>query len=195
MLDLDHHDFAKFLMSKDRKFLEDTDRIIEQISLEKGITVADLGCGPGYYSLAFSKAVGDGGIIYAVDRSEAMIQNLRENLKDAGQEKMAEVRAINADVIATGIPSAVVDLTLFASLLHDIEDKNSFFEEIKRISKADARFVDIDWHKRETEHGPPVNIRLSENESRKILQENGFLIVHSLNVGPSHYGFVCKLKK
>ena len=123
-----------------------------------------------------------------------MLRYLKTNLGSSNLEKnLAKIRIIEADVSSTDIPDQSVDLVIFANILHDLKDKKSFFNEIRRIAKQTARIVDIDWHKRETENmGPPLERRLSENESRLIIRENGFVIVYALNPGPHHYGFVCQ---
>ena len=75
---------------------------------------------------------------------------------------------MNSDVSHTGIPKRSVDLVLFANLLHEVEDRKAFFQEVRRISKPTAYIVDVDWKKIKTEHGPPLKERLSEDEAKKF---------------------------
>ncbi|MDA4131174.1 MAG: class I SAM-dependent methyltransferase, partial [Thaumarchaeota archaeon] len=139
-------------------------------------------------------AIGRSAKIYAVDASPTMLKNLVQNLRSSiPDEIFKKVLMINADVNKTTIPDGDVGLVLFAQILHDIEDQKGFFDEIKRIANLECRFVNIDWHKTETAGmGPPLEIRLSENESRQILKQNGLRVVRALNAGPYHYGLVCK---
>ena len=181
-------------MSSDRKSWQDVEHILNQLSLSGGATVADLACGPGYFTIPLSKRVGTSGTVYAVDRNEVMIRNLKSNLADSAPATKQNVRVIQSDVCSTSIPANSVDFVIFANVMHDIENKKSFFDEVRKISKSDARIIDIDWHKRETQVGPPLEIRLSENEARKILKENGLIVSHAIDAGPYHYGFVCKLR-
>ena len=179
-------------MEDSRREWQDPGDIVKQIGVGAGNRVADIGCGPGYFTLALSEAVGPSGEIYAVDADPIMVDELKHNL--SRWNLLNNVRCVTADAYTTGIPSKTTDIVLFANILHDIEDKSRFFEEIKRISTQTARFVDIDWHKRSTiEMGPPVGIRLSEAESRDLLRAAGFRIVHALDAGPYHYGLVAKL--
>ena len=181
-------------MSKDRKSWQDVDNILEQIQIKKGMSVADLACGPGYFTIPLSKSVGNYGVVYAVDRNEVMIRNLKQNLDSYAPDTKQNVAIIQTDVCSTTIPKHACDLMIFANVLHDIEDTTVFFNEVKRMAKSDARIVNIDWQKRETELGPPLEKKLSENEARCLLMANGFLISHSVNAGPYHYGLVCKIK-
>jgi ubiquinone/menaquinone biosynthesis C-methylase UbiE len=52
--------------------------------VSEGQTVADLGCGPGYYTLALAERVGPEGRIYAVDSDEKAIRALEKKVDEHG---------------------------------------------------------------------------------------------------------------
>ena len=191
---MDSDDFAKLLMADDRQQWQNPDEILEQIGVAEASIAADLGCGPGFFTIPLARSVGSLGKVYAVDSDPVMLRYLKTNMESSiSEQELAKVKIIEADVCNTNIPDRSVDLIIFANILHDLKDAKSLFGELRRISKQTARIVDIDWHKRNTDDlGPPLNKRLSENESRMIIRENGFVIVHALNPGPHHYGFVCQ---
>lgn len=155
------------------------------------MTVAALGCGPRFFSIPLSSIVGREGTVYAVDASPEMLERLRESLESGEQKRAA--RIMEADVSRTAIPTSSVDVAFFAKLLHDIEDKVAFFKEVRRICKPDGSAVDIDWKKTLTEYGPPLEIRLTEEESRHLLSDNSFKVVKRVDAGPHHYGLVSRL--
>jgi ubiquinone/menaquinone biosynthesis C-methylase UbiE len=134
---------------------------------------------------------GEKGLVYAVDSSQAMLDGLKENIaKSEVNPKI--IRTVNRDACHTGIPKKSVDLVLFANLLHEVEDKEAFFQEVRRISKPTAYIVDVDWKKIQTEHGPPMKERLSEDEAKRALSENGFSVIKQIDIGPYHYELICK---
>lgn len=184
-------EFASMLLSKERKKWQDPLRICREIGVKKGMVVADLGCGPGFFTLPIASLVGPDGIVYAVDSNPVMLDILHKRIKKSWKYGKA-IHLINADVSNTGIKSGSVDLALFVNLLHDIEDKRAFLAEVKRICKTNANVVDIDWKKTKKDIGPPLKIRLSKQQSENIMIRNGFKILRSINAGPYHYGFVCK---
>ncbi|MDG6995995.1 MAG: class I SAM-dependent methyltransferase [Nitrososphaerota archaeon] len=181
-------------MAKERKSWQDVDDILEQLLLKQGMVVADLACGPGYFTIPLSKWVGKFGRVYAVDRSDVMLRNLKQNLASSAGETIENVEIMQSDVCSTPIPDRSCDYVIFANVFHDIEDKNSFLNEVKRIAKPESKIVNIDWHKRATEAGPPLELRLSEDKARKMLRSNGLMISYSIDAGPYHYGLVCKVK-
>jgi ubiquinone/menaquinone biosynthesis C-methylase UbiE len=103
------------------------------------------------------------------------------------------IQIITSDVCHKGIPKNSVDVAFFANMLHDLENRNAFFQEIKRICKPTALVVDLDWKKVQTEFGPPLRIRLTEEASKRILSENGFTVIKLIDAGPYHYELICNL--
>ncbi len=186
---MEEHEFAKSLLAHERREWQDPEKIISQINVKKDMTVADLACGPGFFVIPLAKAVGRGGKIYAVDRSQVMLEYLRSSLHRSKTDPNI-VKIIEADVSRTPIPSASCDVVLFANILHDIDDPNAFLEEVKRISKANATITDIDWRNIDNGFGPPLEIRMSEKKAKRILVESGLKFVKNIDPGPHHYGMV-----
>jgi ubiquinone/menaquinone biosynthesis C-methylase UbiE len=193
---LDSDDFAKLLMAANRREWQNPDEILDQMKIAAGMCAADLGCGPGYFTIPLSKKIGKNGLVFAVDEDPAMLRHLDVNLKIVPAEsELAPIKEIESSVYVTSIPEKSCDLILFANVLHDLSDRQRFFAEMDRLLKKGAMAVDIDWHKMETNGmGPPLEWRLSENDSRRIILDNGFRIVYALNAGPYHYGFAIKRK-
>jgi ubiquinone/menaquinone biosynthesis C-methylase UbiE len=182
---------ARFLESDERRRWENPTKIIKATGVKRGMTVADLACGPGFFTIPLATLVGEEGLVYAVDSSPTMLSRLRTNLEGSTAPRGA-IRVVHADVAGTGIRASSVDFVFFANVLHDIVDKRAFFEEVKRISKPISIIADIDWKKTKTRHGPPLEIRLSAAESKKLLTDGGFAIVKSFEAGPHHYGLLCR---
>ena len=174
---MEHHiDRVKFLMSKERKQQHDPETILNEAGVTKGMTIADLGSGPGFFTIPMAQMTGEKGLVYAVDSNQTMLNGLKENIAKSGVNPKV-IKIVKNDVCHTGIPNESVDLVLFANVLHEVADRKAFFQEVKRISKITALIVDVDWKKIQTEHGPPLESRLSEDEANQILSESGFTVV------------------
>ncbi|MGA2664701.1 MAG: class I SAM-dependent methyltransferase [Nitrososphaerales archaeon] len=186
-------DLARRLLSESRRRWQDPVRLAGEMGAAEGMTVADLGCGPGFFTLPLASLVGARGLVYAVDSDPAMLRHLREGVGKADPEVGRRIRVVEADVSRTGIATSSVDLTLLSIVLHDIEDKVALFREVGRTSRPGALVVDIDWRKVRSETGPPVEIRLSREESERLLEGGGFRVVGSIQAGPDHYGVVCRV--
>jgi ubiquinone/menaquinone biosynthesis C-methylase UbiE len=184
-------DRVKFLMSEERKQWHNPQTILNEAGVTRGMIIADLGSGPGFFTIPMAQMTGEKGLVYAVDSSQTMLNGLKENIVKS-EVNPNIVKIVNSDVCHTGIPEESVDLVLFANVLHEVEDRKGFFQEVRRISKSTAYIVDVDWKKLQTEHGPPFKERLSEDEANSVLAENGFSVIKQIDVGPYHYELICK---
>jgi ubiquinone/menaquinone biosynthesis C-methylase UbiE len=191
---MEEHEFAKSLLAHERKEWQDPEKIISQLGVKKGMTVADLACGPGFFVVPLARVVGKDGRIFAVDRSEIMLGYLRSYMARSKTDSRI-VKIVEADVSKTSIPSSSCDIVLFANILHDIDDPKMFFEEVKRISKPNAIAADVDWKDVDNGFGPPLEIRMSETKAREIFQKNGLKLERSIDAGPYHYGILIKIPK
>jgi ubiquinone/menaquinone biosynthesis C-methylase UbiE len=189
---MEHHiDRVKFLMSEERKQWHNPETILNEAGITRGMTIADLGSGPGFFTIPAAQMTGEKGLVYAVDSSQAMIDGLKENVAKS-EVNSNIIKIINSDVCHTGIPKESVDLVFFANVLHEVGDKKAFFQEVRRISKTTTYIVVVDWKKVPTEHGPPLKDRLSEEEANRVLAENGFCVFKQIDVGPYHYELIFK---
>jgi hypothetical protein len=57
---IDHHiDRVKFLMSKERKHQHNPETILNEAGAKKGMTMADLGSGPGFFTIPMAQMTGE----------------------------------------------------------------------------------------------------------------------------------------
>ena len=186
-----HLDRAKFLMSEERKQWHNPETILKYAGATKGMTMADLGSGPGFFTIPMAQIAGEKGLVYAVDSDQNMLDSLKENIaKSKANPRIINI--VNSDVCNTGIPEESVDLVLFANVLHEVDDRKAFFQEVKRISKLTAYVVDVDWKKIQTEHGPPLESRLSEDEAKTDSFREWLYRCKQTDAGPYHYELICK---
>lgn len=187
--DRDFDELARRLMSDERRDYQDPLKIARTMGVRKGMTVVDMGCGPGFFTLPLARLVGATGRVYAVEANPTMIRHLRANIRKTGADG-SRIKITRSDVSDTRVPAASADVVLLARVLHDVEDKKAFLGEVRRICKPGGRVVDLDWKKIRTKHGPPYEILLSAAESKKIMAENGFRPAGAFNPGRYHYGLI-----
>ncbi len=102
--------------------------------VRKGQVVADLGCGPGYYTLAMAECVGSEGRVYAVDLIEKYIRALEKEAEKHGYHNI-EAHASSASDLSF-IKDESIDFVLANGLLCNMpEHRQLAVSEIKRILK------------------------------------------------------------
>ncbi|MEM6792686.1 MAG: methyltransferase domain-containing protein [Acidobacteriota bacterium] len=74
-----------------------TERLFRSAGISRGMTLLELGCGPGEVSELLSEIVGPAGSVLAVDRSEKMLASAHQRLEQAGRRN---IRFLQADLNA-----------------------------------------------------------------------------------------------
>jgi SAM-dependent methyltransferase len=130
-----------------REEWEKTSKIIDCLKLGPGMTIADVGSGPGYYTFKFSEITGNSGKVYALDTVQAHLDYVKNVAKKFELNNIV-VRKDRPD--STDLPANDSDLVFMCSLYHIIyatateEVKDRFIDSIKKALKPDGRFVVVD---------------------------------------------------
>lgn len=126
---------------------------IDQLGLEPGDTVLDLGCGPGVNFEMLREAVGPEGRILAVDLSRKMLERARARVDDHGWENVTLVRAdatrpvVRAErldgAVATTAVSATPDVRATVAAVYDALRPGTRFAlyEIRPVPSGPARVL------------------------------------------------------
>jgi ubiquinone/menaquinone biosynthesis C-methylase UbiE len=101
--------------------------------------VADLGCGPGFYTIALAESVGAKGRVYAVDSDEKAIQAVKKKVSNLGYHNIEAHASSAADL--SFIEDESVDFILADGLLCSMapQDHQSAISHIKRILKPNGK--------------------------------------------------------
>src|SRR5262245_8626549 len=112
-------------------------RVLLQAGLERGMRVADLGCGVGMTTGLLADLVGPTGHVVGVDASGAQIAEAR-TLQPPGR---SNVRFVEASATRTGLPRATFDLVYCRFLLLHLPDPERALEEMHGLLRPDGILV------------------------------------------------------
>jgi ubiquinone/menaquinone biosynthesis C-methylase UbiE len=168
--------------------LIDVDLFFQALALKPGMTVVDLGCGPGDYSIPIAKIIGKEGRVYAVDLWQGCIDFLKSEILRLA---IANIEPLLADM-SKRLPfeGESVDVCLMATILHDLKDNQSHdatLSEVKRFLKKGGIFAIVEFTKRDGPPGPPASIRLSPEETAMLVEPHGFIRKGLYDLGPCIY--------
>ena len=172
------------LLAEDRIQRFDRIELLRSLGVGEGKVVADLGCGPGFFTLPASELVGASGKIYAVDVQQEMVDDLRARL---AQQGITNVAVRRSGELEPSIPQRSVDLALLAFVLHEIDQRSSFLLAAKRLLRDDGRIAVLEWEKIETPVGPPVEVRITADEIIADAAAAGLALVEQRSVHEWHY--------
>ena len=69
-----------------RRWLQNPRKILGPY-IKEGMTVLDVGCGPGFFTIEMARMVGKSGRIIAADMQEGMLQKVKEKIKGTELEE------------------------------------------------------------------------------------------------------------
>lgn len=120
-----------------RRLLQNPRRIVGP-HVRDGMTVLDLGCGPGFFTIDLAQRVGEAGHVIAADLQEGMLERLRRKIRGTALERRITLHRCEANRM--GVPAGV-DFVLAFYVVHEFPDPRALFEEIRSILNPDGRML------------------------------------------------------
>jgi SAM-dependent methyltransferase len=168
-----HYTGAEWLTRESREREEDTATLLRVLDLREGQTVADLGCGNGFYTLKLAKLVGERGRVLAVDIQPEMLELLN---KRAAEAHVPNVSTLLADAADPHLPPGEVDLVLMVDVYHELSNPPEVLAAVRRSLKPDGHIALVEFRAED----PKVPIKpLHKMSKAQILKEfsaNGFIL-------------------
>lgn len=171
----------------------DPDGVVRALQIERGMTVVDLGCGDGYFTVAIARMVNPGRVI-GFDLDPAMLK----------QAQAACAGMMNCDWLLgdamelSRLVGSPADYVLIANTFHGVPDKTALAREVATALKPNGRFAIVNWHPLPREEttvlgearGPRTELRMSPEQTCAVVQPVGFKLETLVEVPPYHYGAI-----
>jgi ubiquinone/menaquinone biosynthesis C-methylase UbiE len=163
--------------------------ILKEIGLGSGMVFMDIGSGDGFFTIPAAGIVGKRGTVYAVDIDASAIERLK---RKAAEKGLGNVNANVAAAEETIFCEGCADIVFYSIVLHDLKDPAKVLRNARRMLKPAGKLVDLDWKKKPTVFGPPVQIRFSEGQARALMENAGFKVESVRDAGRNHYLITAK---
>lgn len=155
----------QILLSEEREAILQPEKLLTALGLKPGHTMADIGCGPGFFTLPAARIVGEFGRVLAGDIQGEMLTAVRSRATEAGLDN---VRVVKTGEVEIPIVPESCDFVLLAFVLNEIEHRATFLHRAARLLKPSGQLAVLEWQNREQVSGPP----LSERIPREDLEED-----------------------
>jgi len=169
------------------KRLEELDprNTLTKAGFQENMVLCDIGAGSGIFSLPAAQISSND--IYALEISDSMIELLKNRMVENKIQNL-KIRKVDSDILP--LENDICDMALMVTVFHEIADKEFMLGEIKRILKEKGRLMIIEFHKRETPMGPPVDHRISEEDVEEICNNSKFITIEKFTMGDNFYGII-----
>ena len=109
--------------------------------VKPGQTAADIGCGPGYFSVALAEMVGEEGRVLCVDLQPEMLAQVKANAERLNLQSrivLTQSQSNNLNI------EQKVDFVLAFWMVHEVPDTRVLFDNIVSILKPNGLFMMIE---------------------------------------------------
>jgi ubiquinone/menaquinone biosynthesis C-methylase UbiE len=120
-----------------RRWFHDPQKIVGPY-IKPGMTVLDVGCGVGWFSIPMAKMVGDHGKVVAIDLQQQMLDMLRRRVERAGVAARIELHKCEQDRLAV---HAEADFALIFAMLHEVPDPERLLGEVHACLKSAGKLL------------------------------------------------------
>ncbi|MDP3284011.1 MAG: class I SAM-dependent methyltransferase [Desulfobacterales bacterium] len=120
-----------------RRLIHNPEKILDKY-IKEGDTVVDIGCGMGYFSIGMAKLVGEKGRVISVDLQQEMLERVRHRAQKKGLFPRITLHKCAPDKLGV---TGQADFALGFWMVHEVRNKDAFFNEIVAFLKPGARFL------------------------------------------------------
>lgn len=131
---------AGILDNSFRRLFQDPKKIIEPY-VSKGMTILDLGCGPGFFTIEIAKKLSGSGKVIAAYIQVGMLEKVQKKIKGTEFAERIEIHKCKDDTL--GIDEKV-DLIFACWVIHEMPAHDRLFEELRSILKPGGKIFIIE---------------------------------------------------
>ncbi len=137
---------------EDRDRLNEASTVMNKAKIAKGMTVADIGAGEGYYTVRLAARVGKAGRVLAED----IVPEVRDALAQrAARDRLDNVSVRLGEPANPKLPDASFDRILMIHMYHEIAQPYEFLWRMRPALKADGEVIVVDANRPTQKHGTP----------------------------------------
>ena len=156
---------AAWLMRDEREQEEHCEELLQNLQITNGMTVCDMGCGNGLYTMKLAKLVGPDGRVLAVDIQPEMLRMLQGQ---ADRSLSDRIKLILGEPHDPHLPDSSLDLILCVDVYHEFSHPEHMLLAMRKALKPDGKLVLVEFR----EEDPTVPIKpLHKMSKQQVLKE------------------------
>lgn len=177
--DANNQNFIQQLLDPERAQQVDIFKIMTFSDIDDRDTVADIGCGPGFFTVPLAKGLSNGKL-YALDIDDEMLEACRQRVTEA---RLGNVEVLKCGEFDFPLEPGSLNGLFLAFVVHHGPDNPKFLQAVRALLRPQGWCTILEWYRKETESGPPLERRIGPEELQELATEAGFryLTTRSLN--------------
>ena len=176
-----HYLGAPWLVRESREREEECTTLLKALHVKPGMTVCDMGCGNGFYTLKLAEMVGEKGKVLAVDIQQEMLRLLEDRAKEA---KVANIKLLLGSVIDPRLPDGEVDLILCVDVYHEFSHPEHMLAAMRTSLSPKGRLALVEFRLEDPKVPIKTLHKMSKEQILKEFPPNGYKLVEQFDMLP-----------
>ncbi len=164
---------------------------IELTNLSAGMTVMDIGPGPGVFTRKYATVVGKRGKVYSIEKSPLALEFLQNEVKNVDN---VDVRLADAEHGLVDVPQP--DVVFVTDVLHHTDSPRDVLENIFGLVHSTSKVLIAEYDPEgDGKTGPPLEHRLDAKHFIKWATDVGFSVESTSTQDYEHYYLLLRRTK
>jgi len=156
--------FAYTFDNRLRHFFHNPEKMLGSY-VSKGMTVLDVGCGMGFFSIGLAKLVGDKGCVIAADIQTKMLEAMQKRADKNDLSSLIRFHKSEPNNLGVETP---VDFILAFWMVHEVPNPKLFFHQIRACLKSNGKILIVE---------PKLHVSSKRfQETVALAQESGLIL-------------------
>jgi len=173
--------FLKMLNREASSARSKPEEILKRLHLREGQTIADIGSGGGYFTLAFAQRTGKTGHVYAIDIKKKYLNFIRHRSEQAGLDNIIFVLAEKSEM---NLPEANLDLIFARNVFHHLPEPANYFANLKKYLKPAGKVAIIEHKKKGFGFATLFGHHTSREAILRKMEKAGYFLTESFDILP-----------
>lgn len=171
--ELDVEEWTERFEGESRDIYAHRAEIVAALGLEDKQRVADIGAGTGFFSEMLARAVGENGLVWALEISPKFLEHLRERFSKA---ELSQIEVVENSDRTTGLAESSIDLAFVCDVYHHFEYPKAMLQNLKYVLTPGGSLVVIDFNRIPGETDPWIldHVRAGKDVFRAEIEAAGF---------------------
>ncbi len=135
------------------------DRVMDELGIKPGSSVADIGAGSGWFTVRAARRVGKEDSVYAVEINRSYVRHIRNRAK---KEKLTNVKTVLGKPDDPLLPPRSVDVVMLLKTYHEVAKPVALLRKLREAMRPGGRLGIIDKNGIGTDHGLNADVVIKE---------------------------------
>ncbi len=166
-----------WLERPEREKEENTDRLIKNMEILPGDSIADIGAGSGYHVFKMAPLARQG-LVYAVDIQDEMLTAIEDQKKEIGLKNIEIIKGTEQSV---NLPENSVDKILMVDVYHEFNYPVEMLASMNKALRQNGKIYLIEY--RGEDDSIPIKRlhKMTEKQAVKEFKANGFILKENIS--------------